>query len=786
MKIYIDGQEMDIAPSTVVSVSLSVAELTDLENSRTGYSRTIELPMTMHNRQIMGCDGTPGSVAQFNREIHTARIEKDGSMILTGAPCLMACEPDNGAGGCYRIAVVGASGSWARALAAISFREANVEFSETISGQMVWNSWSWEKPVRFLPVQRDSFVSESGQSVLFAPVRVLSFEDYHPFLHIRTVLETLFAQVGYKLRSEFVKSEMFDSLYMSGNYPAKEIEPLRRRMDFLAGRFAETETTADRFGRVYADPYRTINSIGNIVDTADPGESRDGVMLEGVYTINGCFGKDEERICFVPTEAVTLGFEYVLSYTTDYYMLDRNELRCFNIVSLVEGQECRYKVPNRNADRKAAFRSGYSYRIVVFGHEDGASYQFRYEDEGVTVTHSTFSSRSQEIVVYSDGMVSNPQLWVASGSTYALYEDDWALYDGYVEERGEIAVELKVRSTPERVLPSQPKYFDRIYFGGAEQGMKFRLKSDVTVRPLFAPWPCEGTKVEFCDVAAHEISGLDFVKGLKHLFNLWFYTDEVAKEVWMEPREEFCRRDVLVDWSSRIDFDRPVIVEDIGVGMAETIVFQYQDGDGAVARWNQENQQKIGRWKAGIENCFTEKGEQSCINPVFCASLNRTGDFPDAPNASLLQVGNRDLYTEEWSESLNFPAKVVRFFGMESLPNGEIWGWPSYGNSYPLVTFHTPEKDFSLCFEDRDGIEGLHRYYDRNFELYNQSSRLTVWLRLRPEEIEPLVNPDALMRDFRALFRLSIGGEHALYRLEEICDYNPEDALAKCLFIKEV
>ena len=161
----------------------------------------------------------------------------------------------------------------------------------------------------------------------------------------------------------------------------------------------------------------------------------------------------------------------------------------------------------------------------------------------------------------------------------------------------------------------------------------------------------------------------------------------------------------------------------------------------------------------------------------------------DAPEASLAQVGDRDRSgNAEENENLNFPPKIVRYCGMTAL-DGHPWGWPSYDSQYPKIAFHDPqgEQPFTLCFEDRDGADGLHRYYDKTVELYNRGRRITLYLYLKPEDIEPLIVPNTLCHDFRALFRLTIAGETLLCRLEEICDYNPAGGQStKCIFLKNV
>lgn len=58
----------------------------------------------------------------------------------------------------------------------------------------------------------------------------------------------------------------------------------------------------------------------------------------------------------------------------------------------------------------------------------------------------------------------------------------------------------------------------------------------------------------------------------------------------------------------------------------------------------------------------------------------------------------------------------------------------------PLAAFHRndPDNGFTLCFEDRDGQRGLHRFYDTQAEQEKRCQHLTLHLRLEPCDIERL------------------------------------------------
>lgn len=95
-------------------------------------------------------------------------------------------------------------------------------------------------------------------------------------------------------------------------------------------------------------------------------------------------------------------------------------------------------------------------------------------------------------------------------------------------ETGQIDIRLTIRSAAREIAPSSPRYFDRVYFGGADQGMNLTLGRRTTLKPIFLPHPCEGSTVRFADVAAHRVRQIDLIGALKQMFNLCFYSDALT------------------------------------------------------------------------------------------------------------------------------------------------------------------------------------------------------------------------------------------------------------------
>ena len=132
---------------------------------------------------------------------------------------------------------------------------------------------------------------------------------------------------------------------------------------------------------------------------------------------------------------------------------------------------------------------------------------------------------------------------------------------------------------------------------------------------------------------------------------------------------------------------------------------------------------------------------------------------------------------------------------MKALPAGERWGFPSYGGSYPYAAFHhasqrldgtlaAGDDPFTLCFEDRDGAEGLHTRYDAQWRQQASRRQVRVTVRLAPHELAALLDGSSGQGNVWSLFRLGRGVETALYRLGAVESYDVATGQAQCLMLR--
>lgn len=780
MELMIDNRPCDLGTAGCAVPGYDAARLSDPDASREGRALQIVVPRTAGNDRIFSDAADPHAAVRFNDSRHTASLTLEGAVLLGGSVRLLGCADDG-----YRIEIRDGGAGWAENAARRMFNTLGVEWSGILAPTTIVESWTSDEPVKFFPILRDEYEQQNSSTDLLPAERLLSVDDYHPFLHLATLLEVLFDEAGYRVRSNFLQSDFFRSLYMSGAYASRDTTAVVNRMGFSARRLGPATAQADELGRVWANPKAVANTVGNIVDTATPGSvDVDGVAIDGLYNNGNCFSTDNGKIVFTPPTEVNVGFEYYLKYTTEHRILSRTRLRGFDTIYLGPGSEFRFQLANRYEDLRGAITANFSYRAVVFDHEEGARYRLLYTLNGSPGSvWTTFAARSALVTTPASGTVAEPQLQIYSDGLWADYAGDWALYNGYIGETGQTTVEVRLRTVAETVSATDPKYFNLAYFEGAEEGMSLTLHKECSLRPRFLSGPGFGSNISFGDVARHSIRQIELLEALIHLFDLRIFSEEATRTVWIEPADDFFGAGPEADWSDRTDFSQPVEVLECVTQTHETRTWCYRESDGPVARLDAESGSEFGAWSFSTDSYAALQGEQTLRNLLFRPTLNASGRYLNAPAAQIPQVGDRDNAEEDGT---NFTPRIVRFAGMHPLPEGQRWGYPSEEAAYPLVAFHfagdDSESPFTLCFEDRDGAQGLHRFHDREALRSATRQQIALSLRIAPHEFEALFTPGAGGPDIRSVFRIDTGCGTVRATLDKIGEYDPRKGSVQCRF----
>lgn len=774
VEIIIDGGRCDLwedysLPKEIFQLDVTAAE--DVERQRSGHKVELRLPSTPQNDALMCYADDACCGERFNASAHEAVVRVDGVELMRGVAHLVGMEYEQGALS-YRLRVSSGGSEWVESASLTSVGQA-LEYEATLNGDTIRESWSNLSPVKFLPVCYDDYRIPYDEHSLYPPQRVMTVGDYYPFLSVKELLREAVERGGYTLAGEWAQSKELQRLYMSGRYAtvsAGSLAHLKAFAGFEAGRSSSSVAAADGQGRVWLSPLVLTSSLGAFVTTTDG---------EELYNSNGCLSFSNAGVVYKPATKQTVGFEYYLKYKTDYRIASRTRLKCFDAIYLGEGCDMEYQVANPFKDQRMKLQPNMEYLCVIFDHKEGTRYRLVCNDGTSQSVLGEYDDATFRFTVPMTNYRPVCSLMILSGDgSTQVYVGDWALYEGHVALMGETIVELTLQSPPEEVSPSVGRNFNQLYLHGAEPGQRVELSQECRLRPVFSPVPALGSRLEWATVAANDAQLINVVSALQQMYNLCIYTDESSKRVYVVPRDELGRGDEW-DWSEKVCMDEPIEVEDLALGENERLTLAYRtETDGAVSRFNASAESPLGEWSGEVTSRLTLRGAERRVNPLFSPTIS-TAPYADAPSAMVMQVGDRDL------DERSISNRIVRYEGLKSLPSGEYWGFPQNGSKYPLAAFHLPGQ-FSLCFEDRDGVEGLHRHYDEQLLQLALRRRVRLTLHLSPAELRGLGEWESEGANLRSTFILNLSGQSAKYRLEAVESYDERSERAVCRMVRQM
>lgn len=767
MTLRIDGVECPLVDRGIQLPCYNAKRLRSVEAWREGEVLTFRIRATTEVERLLGyaCDLHRGQ--EFNDSYHHAELSVDGVTIFAGRVVLLGAEHSLD-GDSYEVEVRSGGDEWAESAARTRLNKSSVECSRVMNMLGVRESWEDDGAVRMLPVRRDSY-PEPAPTGLYVAHEVLLPQDYFPFISVREVVRSIMQDSGYTLRSDFLDTEFAERLMFSGAYRRLNVEAAYAQMGFKAVRTTSTTAVAGSLGKVdLCNPLIATNA-GNIVDTVNPNtEDEDGIPNGEAYAAGGCFRFESGRPVFVPKREINAAFDIHLRYTTDYRIASSSRLKGFNRIYV--GDNCYVDVDLQNPydDMRDEIVPGVQYKLFIFDYDPEMMYSLKgFGDINSAVTSVTFDAESTaDVRLYCKS---------AKETLYRLYLGDWALYEGFVEERGVRTVELTIRTPYRLCTPTSPRRFDDISIEGADEGQQIVILPRCSITPIFGGAAGYGEELSFEDVANHDITQSKLIEALVHMFNLCIYSHRPSHTLYVEPYDDFFSG-AEHDWRHR-QVGESLIAEECAAESFESTTLGYQPADGAAARITTGQDKELGTWHFASSSYAAKHASDTRINPLFMPTASYAETLSLAPTASMLTVGDRDLIAED-----DYIApRIVLYYGMQPLPKGELWP-QGRGDRYPLAAFHMPAMDETLCFDDRDGCKGLHRYFDNELREDTMRQWLTTDIVLHPEEYVALFDPASEGANIRSRFRLRTGGDSSLFRLDEIVAYDPERHVATCRF----
>jgi AraC-like DNA-binding protein len=292
-RIFIENYEVDISKGLSNSITYAIDDLQNLDSKSTAFSKTIILPGTSNNNNILGnifdvsnsnftIDGQTNVGYNFNASKSAkCRIEVDGLQIIKGVFRLTEIIID-GKLIEYECAVFGELGGFFSKLSNSKLED--LDFSEydlVYSAANIVASWDNANTGEGLYFPLIDYGNVSTNKIDF------QYTAFRPALFIREYLSKIITAAGYTFQSTFFDTAFFKRLGITPNSKNLESENDTNYVN------ASTTTTQSGFGFSYTFPTHSLTNFttSNDRDFVNAGVStvntRVKVALAGTYTQQG-------------------------------------------------------------------------------------------------------------------------------------------------------------------------------------------------------------------------------------------------------------------------------------------------------------------------------------------------------------------------------------------------------------------------------------------------------------------------------------------------------------------
>lgn len=803
--LYIDDKAADIDQETTVAITTSIGSVEDPGESSSAYTKSIKIPMTARNREIMRHTDQIYNKAQFNNENHSSYVECDGFVVIRGVVQMISVSTTADGSGYYNLNILGEEYRWVSEALKASMNK-GVMSSVGMECRYIDIALSMGEdritPMKMVPLDRGAFfemaiTADAEGKREMKPRKKLELADFVPFFHVKTMFTDIMGLYGYGISSSLTEDVMFERLYFSGKWKIDDNDNNEKTMGFKAASSADTALTLTYYRDKPFDQsdMNLMSPIGKeifqnkqpsfkLVDTATPNDSDDSLYNNGGFTLSS-----EPR--FAATEDCNVAFKYSLSYCSSVAFDPtaaseriHDTMMFYDTVS-VGGREYKLPLPFSRDDKRDNINTGNYYLVRIEGFRQTGRYYFEFA-EPLGKTHKKIPDSGE--YMFSAGSDSM-SVSIVEHIFSSIYRKVEKFNFRVMEVPSEAVFDLEITTEPIAVKAGQSVEIATPNFsisnpdaaaGHIGETFEFSLGVDTTVEAVFGNMPGIGSIVSAENAIDSEATQMDFIRAIRQMYNLYFYTNPITREVVMEPRDKFYTQHI-VDWRDKIDLSKEITVEELGGDKCKNFKLAYAS-DGSVEQAGKLIGREIGTYKIPLKNAYADQGESSVVNPMFTPVLSANG-FEASPAMRLLKVASPEEPMEVNGSDVNISPKIVKWVGRRSCGQVEVGNATAW--YYPLMAFQDRDELVNLGFDDMGEVRGMHKHYDGNVEMYDFGRRVTVYLNLSPRNVEPLIYPNSLMQDFRAAYLLRIHGEDVYCRLESVVDYNPASAgSTKCVFVK--
>lgn len=293
---------------------------------------------------------------------------------------------------------------------------------------------------------------------------------------------------------------------------------------------------------------------------------------------------------------------------------------------------------------------------------------------------------------------------------------------------------------------------------------------------------------------------LDFLNGLKALFNLRFTQISGLRTVYFEPRDSFYSGEIQ-NWTDLLDISKEMSTSFLGEGLSKTMRYRYRHDskDELVNEWEKQNSKVFGAIDVSVNNAFAKDGVQEVENPLFAPTFMDRCERIGLQDATIPKQWNSRTMPKR---SQAFEPRILYYEGLKTISNSGYWrmnwysaaSWqtahpvtaadPYNGKRYTFPRFYSYNdlelNDNNLLYCDTFFSSGLQqKYYRNNQKIIDEGQRFSCYIKLNDVDIENI--------DFRKPIIIEIDGNATYFVLDEVSNYKSQDGVTTlCHFTKVI
>ena len=262
-----------------------------------------------------------------------------------------------------------------------------------------------------------------------------------------------------------------------------------------------------------------------------------------------------------------------------------------------------------------------------------------------------------------------------------------------------------------------------------------------------------------------DITQLELLQSLRDIFNLYIQTDTGAREIIIEPRDDFYKAQA-VNWTDKLDRGRTITNSYLNENLKKIINYRYKADpkDENVEAFEEQNDIILAQHEETNLNKFVD-GEQDAGSKTFAPTFMAQFPYVGLFTASVPVLHNEVVpFPSSPKRSTDFDLRLLFYNGVTSLSSGEQWFFEGVSRTdYPYfyAVDVVNDNDNSLYFQNTRRSKGLFEKFHRNdFETRMQGRLFAASFNL--DDVD--ANHD---------FRIPILIDQTYYLLNKIISYNP-------------